>query len=295
MRILVFILMLFCAPTLAQMYPSGKAQAFISTARDAGYTMRAKDYLALYRFTEKVFLTGTTTGYDTTGAEVVYNYTESGSTMIALYPVIGTATSSQAINLASAGMSTVAPSYYGTFVGSPTPGDGFCPWNGTSQYFRSNIPLNTFDAYTTISMSYYSYTSNAALSMIDMGTVSVSYPTLAIYLRFTGNWFYGLTKETALSGRITCLTSAGFRIVNRTRADSTQFYNNAQHLRTVAANRSPGTFSTNPLTMGAGTNGTTTNFFSNRTWAGSHAGYGLTYAQAFSLGMAFVDLKNRKL
>lgn len=287
--------MLFCVPALAQMYPSGKAQAFISTARDAGYTMRAKDYLALYRFTEKVFLTGATIGYDTTGAEIVYNYTESGSTMLALYPVIGTSTASQAINLAAAGTGTVAPSYFGAFVGSPTPGDGFCPWNGTTQYFRSNIPLNAFNSYTTISMSYYSYTSNAALSMVDMGTLSGTYPTLAIYVRFTGNWFYGLTKETGLSGRISCLTSSGFRIINRTRSDSTQFYNNVEHLGTVASTRSSASFSTNPLTIGAATNGTTTNLFSNRTWAGSHVGYGLSYAQAFSLGMAFVDLKNRKL
>lgn len=294
MRPLIFFLLVLCIPASAQMYPSGKAQAFISTAKDANYTLRAKDYLALYRFTERVFMTGTSTGYDTTGALVVYNYTESGSTMVALYPAIGTSTSSQGINLIAAGTSTASPTYYGTFVGSPTPGDGFCPWNGTTQYLRTNIPLNVFSSNTTISMSYYSYTSNNALSMVEMGTIVA--PTLALYTRFTGNWFYGLTKETGLAGRITCLTSSGFRIINRTRSDSTQFYNNVEHLGTVAAARSSSSFSTNPLTIGAATNNNTyTNLFSNRTWAGSHVGAGLTYAQAFSLGMAFVDLKNRKL
>lgn len=125
-----------------------------------------------------------------------------------------------------------------------------------------------------------------------MGTIVN--PTLAIFTRYTGNLYYGLTKETGLAGNITTLRSDGFRLANRTRSDSTQFYTNMEYLGAKAAARSSGTWSSNPLTMGAGTNGTTTNIFSTRTWAGSHIGPGLTYAQAFSLGAAFVDLKYRK-
>ena len=288
----ILALMLLWTGAPAQMLLNDHTQRFLAAARDAGYTMRAKDYYALIRFSEKVFQTGTTTGYDTTGATMVYNYTECGHTMVGLYPVIGNALTCQALNLVAAGTATTAPTYYGTFVGSPTAGDGQVPWNGTTQYFRSNIPLSTFNSYTTISLSYYSYTNNAATNIMEMGTIVN--PTLAIFTRYTGNLYYGLTKETGLSGNITTLRSDGFRLANRTRNDSTQFYTNMEYLGAKASTRSNGTWSTNPLTMGAGTNNTTTNIFSNRTWAGSHIGPGLTYAQAFSLGAAFIDLKYRK-
>jgi hypothetical protein len=285
--------MLLPLVTPGQMYLNDHTQRFLSAAHDAGYTMRSKDYYALIRFSEKVFQTGVTTGFDTTGATMVYNYTESGSTMTALYPVIGNTLTAQALNLVAAGTATTSPTFYGTFVGSPTPGDGQVPWNGSTQYFRSNVPLSTFSAYTTISMSYYSYTANAAQGMLDMGT-NVA-PTLAIFLRFTGNITYGLTKETGLAGNIPCSTSLGFRLINRTKLDSTQFYNNMEYLGAKLATRSSAAFSSFPLIIGGGSsNNLTVNLFSNRTWAGSHVGSGLSYAQAFSLGAAFVDLKYRK-
>lgn len=281
-----------CYQAPAQMLLNDHTQRFIAAARDAGYTMRQKDYYAIIRFSERVFQTGVTTGFDTLGNTMVYNYTACGHAMTALYPVIGNSLTSQALNLVSAGTATTAPTYYGTFVGSPTAGDGQVPWNGTTQYMRTNIPLSTFNGFNTISLSYYSYTNNAAGGLMEMGSVVA--PTLAIYVRFSGNIFYGLTKETGLAGSITTLRSDGFRIANRTRSDSTQFYNNMEYLGAKAATRSNGTFGTNPLTIGAGTSGTTPNAFSNRTWAGSHVGPGLTYAEAFSLGAAFVDLKYRK-
>lgn len=282
-----------CYQAPAQMLLNDHTQRFIAAARDAGYTMRQKDYYAIIRFSERVFQTGVTTGFDTLGNTVVYNYTSSGHNMTALYPVIGNALTCQALNLVAAGTATTAPTYYGTFVGSPTAGDGQVPWNGTTQYFRTNIPLMAFGSLTTISMSYYSYTANAATNMVDMGSIVA--PTLAIFLRYTGNLYYGLTKETGLAGNITCLTSAGYRLINRTRDDSTQFYNNVEYLGAKAATRSTSPMGTNPLTIGAATNNnSTTNLFSTRTWAGSHVGPGLTYAQAFSLGAAFVDLKYRK-
>ena len=282
-----------CYQAPAQMLLNDHTQRFIAAARDAGYTMRLKDYYAIIRFSERVFQTGVTTGFDTLGNTMVYNYTACGHSMTALYPVIGNALTSQALNLVAAGTATTAPTYYGTFVGSPTPGDGQVPWNGTTQYFRSNVPLTTFSSFTTISMSYYSYTNNAAAGMLDMGT-NVA-PTLAIFLRFTGNLTYGLTKETGLAGNIPCSTSLGFRLINRTRADSTQFYNNMEYLGAKAATRSNAAFTNFPLIIGGGSNNNlTVNLFSNRTWAGSHVGPGLTYAEAFSLGAAFVDLKYRK-
>lgn len=289
--ILALILLWTGAP--AQMLLNDHTQRFLAAARDAGYTMRAKDYYALIRFSEKVFQTGTTTGFDTLGNTMVYNYTECGHSMVGLYPVIGNALTCQALNLVAAGTATTAPTYYGTFVGLPTAGDGQVPWNGTTQYFRSNIPMSAFNGYTTISLSYYSYTNNAATNRVEIGTTVA--PTLGIFTRFTGNLYYGLTKETGLAGNITTLRSDGFRLVNRTRSDSTQFYNNMEYLGAKASTLSTSNFSSFPLTMGAGTNNNTTvNIFSTRTWAGSHAGPGLTYAQAFSLGAAFVDLKYRK-
>lgn len=292
--ILALILLWTEAP--AQMLLNDHTQRFISAASDAGYSMRAKDYNALIRFSEKVFQTGVTTTKDTLGNTTVYNFTECGHTMVGLYPAIGNALTCQALNLVAAGTATTAPTYYGTFVGSPTPGDGQVPWNGTTQYLRTNIPLSTFSAYTTISMSYYSYTANAAAGMLDMGTNAAGSPTLAIFLRFPGEVTYGLTKETGLAGTYPCNTSLGYRLINRTRSDSTQFYQNAHYMGAKAATRSSSSFPSFPLIIGGGTsNLISVNLFSNRTWAGSHIGPGLTYAQAFSLGSAFVDLKSNKL
>lgn len=299
MKKILFILLLLAVSASAQMRIPDHASRFISASRDAGVTLRNKDYNALIRFSEKVFLTGVTTGYDSTGSVKVYSYTESGHTMTALYPVIGNTLASQAFNLVVAGTSTASPTYYGTFVGSPTAGDGQVPWNGTTQYFRSNIPLTTFSAFTTMSMSYYSYTANAAAAMIDMGAFNGSYPILSIFLRWTDNKTYGMVKETGLAANVTCITSQGFRLINRTKSDSSQIYNNAELLGTKFATRNNGAFQATPLFIGASCNacvtaGATPNFFSNRTWAGSHIGTGLTNTQAFSLALAFIDLKYNK-
>ena len=180
--------------------------------------------------------------------------------MLAIYPMVGASAAACAQNLKSA-------SFTGTFSSGWTFASTGVTGDGTSTYFDTGLNGLTNLSLNNTHLSFYSRTNNIQAG-VDMGTMNttIQYYSGTLYYRVNSTTYNNLGTQS----------SSGMSIASRLTGTTEKFYKNASLLSTNSTNST----TINNLNLYLGAWNDTPLYSSNREYALSSIGDGLTDAQA---------------
>ena len=222
---------LLCTLSTAQTYLPPQAQRFTSALHTASYTIRGKDITLIQGFalrTMSVSVGGTT-------------YVPWTSPLVAVYPVIGNASTATYMNWLSPGTSHSTNYYLTVGTGAPVTNDGYITPSGgylLTGYTRASMAQNSRHMYF-----FSRAVANSASDVSDMGAYSSATPYDILRINFANTGTaYGYSANASGSSYSNTTPGGGYA-VNRNSATSVDIFKNG-----TAVSGSPFTNSSSAVT-----------------------------------------------